>query len=131
MDLRPGVISGEASARRANTDAIRKAKTPPGGAGLSIGRLLEVFGGELQPPSLERTYRVSVSGEFRQTRFLFRHLGQSGGQRFFDCGNGPTLTRRACFVLIAYGLSQVRFCDDAMAPFGRLDRSYVLGLLPR
>ncbi len=44
---------------------------------------------------------------------------------------GQALTIRTLFVLIRLGLFQVRFCDDALAPFGRLDCSYVLGLLPR
>jgi hypothetical protein len=43
---------------------------------------------------------------------------------------GQALTIRTLFVLIGHGLSQLRFCDDALAPFGRLDGADVLGLLP-
>jgi hypothetical protein len=41
---------------------------------------------------LEKTYRAAVSGVFRPSTFLFRHLRQDGGQRFAICGSNPALT---------------------------------------
>ena len=89
VDLRPGVVSGEASAHRMKYTGYRKSENPAGGRRGSQSDGCWGVRGELQPPSLKKTYWMSVSGEFRQTRFLFRHLGQSGGQCFFNCGRGP------------------------------------------
>jgi hypothetical protein len=70
-----------------------KKRKPRWGKRGSLGRLLGVLGGRIkQPPYLEKTYRAAVSGVFRPSTFLFRHLRQDGGQRFAICGSNPALT---------------------------------------
>jgi hypothetical protein len=70
----------------------QKAKTPLGEAGLSRTVARGSGGQKKQPPYLKRTYRAAVSGVFRPSTFLFRHLRQDGGQRFAICGSNPALT---------------------------------------